>query len=304
MDRVGKLELRKFGTVPVTEVERKHRFSSSFSDFITRYTAVSSTNKRTEIAEYYALDPDDGLTMNLGVNPLLQFGLVETREQLCRNILDDISVIRYVPFDSETIGNPALDLGDVLTFSGGQADAREISAITSMELRLYGKQKLKGVGKNPWLARAKSKNDKNISGLISQIEGSKASGRIGIHTFTNASAYSVGEVETKIIQVEFAASEETVMQFFGQVIVDVVADPVTKSGNVMIQAAELKNLLDKVAAGSAAGKSGSSSSVAGDNSGSSSGSSSSGSSASGSGASENIECTGICLEVRFGNPGL
>ena len=43
--------------------------------------AVSSTNLRTQIAEYYALDPDDGLTMNLGVNPLLQFGLEETRRQ-------------------------------------------------------------------------------------------------------------------------------------------------------------------------------------------------------------------------------
>ena len=33
-------------------------------------------------------------------------------------MLADISVIKYVPFDSETIGNPALDLGDVLRFSG------------------------------------------------------------------------------------------------------------------------------------------------------------------------------------------
>ena len=107
---------------PVMKVEQRHRFSSSFSDFITRYTAVSSTNKQTQIAEYYALDPDNGLTMNLGVNPLLQFGLKETREMLCRNILADLSVIRYVPFDSDTIGNPALDPGDVLTFAGGQAD--------------------------------------------------------------------------------------------------------------------------------------------------------------------------------------
>ena len=45
---------------------------------------MSSTNKQTQIAEYYALDPDNGLTMNLGVNPLLQFGLKETREMLCR----------------------------------------------------------------------------------------------------------------------------------------------------------------------------------------------------------------------------
>ena len=67
------------------EILQKHRFSSSFSDFVTRYTAVSSTNQRTQTAEYYALEEDDGLTMNLGVNPLLQFGLEETRAELCRN---------------------------------------------------------------------------------------------------------------------------------------------------------------------------------------------------------------------------
>ena len=111
INREGKLELRKYGKDPVMKVEQRHRFSSSFSDFITRYTAVSSTNKQTQIAEYYALDPDNGLTMNLGVNPLLQFGLAETREMLCRNILADLSVIWYVPFDSDTIGNPALDPG-------------------------------------------------------------------------------------------------------------------------------------------------------------------------------------------------
>ena len=48
---------------------------------------------------------------------------------LCRNILADLSVIRYVPFDSDTIGNPALDPGDVLTFAGGQADEGQITCI-------------------------------------------------------------------------------------------------------------------------------------------------------------------------------
>lgn len=47
INRDGKLELRKYGDVPVMTVSDRHRFSSSFSDFITRYTAVSSTNLRT-----------------------------------------------------------------------------------------------------------------------------------------------------------------------------------------------------------------------------------------------------------------
>ena len=234
INRRGRLELRKYGAEPVLEVQGRHRFSSSFSDFITRYTAVSSTNLRTQTAEYYGLEVDDGLTMNLGVNPLLQFGLEETRRQLCGNILADLAAVNYVPFDSSTIGNPALDLGDVLTFTGGQADGEQMTCITSFQCRIGGRQSLKCVGKNPRLAQAKSKNDKNISGLLNQIEA----GKVGIHTFTNASAYVVAEDRVRVISIEFAAKEETHVQFFGQAVVDVRAAQVERracaSGSIVV----------------------------------------------------------------------
>ena len=176
INREGKLELRKYGKNPVMKVEQRHRFSSSFSDFITRYTAVSSTNKQTQIAEYYALDP-----------------------------------------------------GDVLTFAGGQADEGQITCITSIRQKIGGKQSLKCVGKNPRLAQAKSRNDKNISGLLNQIEDNAKTGKIGIHTFTNASAHEIGQTRVKLISIQFASYEENHMQFFAQVVVDVTADPVERS---------------------------------------------------------------------------
>ena len=227
INREGKLEFRQYGDTPVMEILQKHRFSSSFSDFVTRYTAVSSTNLRTQTSEYYALETDDGLTMNLGVNPLLQFGLEETRAELCGNILNALSKVNYVPFDSDTIGNPALDLGDVLTFSGGQADAQQITCVTSFTVKIGGRQSLKCVGKNPRLSQAKSKNDKNISGLLNQIEA----GKIGIHTFTNASEYTIGETDVRIISIEFASKEENHAQFFGQVVVDAAAEPIEMTAN-------------------------------------------------------------------------
>ena len=227
INREGRLEFRQYGNTPVMEILQKHRFSSSFSDFVTRYTAVSSTNLRTQTSEYYALEEDDGLTMNLGINPLLQFGLEGSRAELCRNILTALSVVNYVPFDSDTIGNPALDLGDVLTFSGGQADSQQITCVTSFTVKIGGRQSLKCVGKNPRLSQAKSKNDKNISGLLNQIEA----GKIGIHTFTNASAYTLGETNVRIISIEFASKEENHAQFFGQVVVDAVADTVERTAN-------------------------------------------------------------------------
>lgn len=225
INREGKLELRKYGSEPVMNISNKQRFSSSFSDFITRYTAVSSTNMKTQTAEYYALETDDGLTMNLGVNPFLQFGTDDTRKELCEQILSDIAVIKYVPFDSDTIGNPALDIGDILRFSGGHADEEQITCITYSQCRIGGKHSLKCVGKNPRLAKAKSKNDKNISGLLNQVDA----GKIGIHTFTNASAYTLGNTDTRIISIEFATTEENHAQFFGQVVVEVNAVPEERS---------------------------------------------------------------------------
>lgn len=225
IDRYGKLSLASYGSTPVMAIDIRHRFSSSFSDFVTRYTAVSSTNKKMETAEYYAKDPDDGLTMNLGVNPLLQFGLEETRKRIINTILDVVSTVEYVPFDSETIGNPALDLGDVLRFTGGHADETKQSAITSIYTKINGKQTVKCVGKNPRLAAAKSKNDKNISGLISSIGETKLS----IYTFTNALALDAGEEKLSIINMEFASGDETNAEFHAQAIMEVESNPDTRT---------------------------------------------------------------------------
>ncbi len=226
INRVGKLELRKYRNQSIMDISNKQRFSSSFSDFVTKYTAINSTNKMTETAEYYALDPDDGLTMNLGVNPLLQFGLKETRQKLCTNILNDIAPINYVPFDSTTIGNPAMDLGDIITFSGGHADGNQITCVTSIQYKVNGKHTIKCVGKNPRMAEAKSKNDKNISGLINQIEA----GKIAVHTYMNASAFTLSSVNAEIVSIEFASNENTDAQFHASILMEVKADQIEKSG--------------------------------------------------------------------------
>ena len=241
INRMGKLELRKYGNVSVFDIPDTQRYSSSFSDFVTRYTAISSTNIKTQTAEYYALKPDDALTMNLGINPLLQFGLEETRKNILLNILDDISKIKYVPFDSSTIGNPAFDLGDVITFSGGHADAKQITAITKYEYKINGKHTLKCVGKNPRLSQAKSKNDKNIAGLMNSVEA----GKIVVHTFMNASPYTIGSTDTEVASIEFASNEDTDAQFHASILLEVKADTVNKKGTVVVDEKELTvNLTD------------------------------------------------------------
>lgn len=223
INREGRLELIPYGDVPVVVMGAGHRFSSSYSDFVTRYTAVYSTNEVEAKSEYYCLDPDDGLTMNLGINPLLQYGLQNTRENIITNILNSVAAIDYVPFDLDTIGNPALDPMDVIRFTGGHADPDSISCITSITYKINGKQTLKGVGKNPLLSSAKSKTDKNIIGLLNQVETSK----FVICSYENPVEIEIGEEPVRIINVTFASIESTSALFIGNINCEVTSEEET-----------------------------------------------------------------------------
>lgn len=218
INRYGKLVLKQYGNSSVWDVPQKERFDSSYSDFVTRYTAVSSTNQISQTAEYIAMEKDDALTMNLGINPLMQFGLKSVREKMLREILTVLQKVSYVPFDSSTIGNPALELGDILKFTGGHADETKISCITSIECKINGKMALKCVGKNPRLAGAKSKNDKNITGLMNSVE----SGKTIIYNFVNVSPFVIGQSLTNVMDIDFTATEETTAAFQCEMLLEVI----------------------------------------------------------------------------------
>lgn len=219
INREGKLVLVSYGTDPVYTIDIKERFSSSYSDFETRYTALSSTNRMKEISEYYALEVDDGLTMNLGTNPLLQYGVETTRKRVLTAILEKITSFAYVPFDSTTIGNPALDPMDILIFKGGQADESKLSCITSISYRINGKQTLKCVGKNPKLQNSKSKNDKNFTGLLNQVDATKTV----VYQFMNVSPFEIGETPLKVISISFTSKDRTSAMFLGEILLDINA---------------------------------------------------------------------------------
>ena len=228
IDRYGKLVLKKYGNTSVWNVPQKERFDSSYSDFVTRYTAISSTNQISQTAEYIAMEKDDALTMNLGINPLMQFGLKSVRERMLREILTALQKVNYVPFDSNTIGNPALEVGDVLRFSGGHADETQISCITSIECKINGKMSLKCVGKNPRLASAKSKNDKNITGLMNSVE----SGKTIIYNFVNVAPFVIGQSLTNVMDIDFTATEDTTAAFQCEMLLEVVKPEISEDTDI------------------------------------------------------------------------
>ncbi len=72
INREGKLDIRKFG-LGTTELDENHRdVDAVYSDYVTKWTSITMYDVDSGEEEYYSIQPDDGLNMNLGNNPFLQ----------------------------------------------------------------------------------------------------------------------------------------------------------------------------------------------------------------------------------------
>lgn len=218
MNRQGKLELRQYKTEPVDEIGWERRINGAkFSDYATRYTGMSCVNIAEKSTTYYNIIPDDGLTYNLGSNPLLQTGFEDIITAQRRAILDALTIIDYVPFEVSMIGTPAYDLGDIIVFKDGIADEDQISCITKYDWKYGGDYSITGVGQNPDLASARSKNDKNLTGIMKSGEENK----IQYYSFTNADDIKIEDGETHtIINIRFQCTQPTVAIFHAEVLLE------------------------------------------------------------------------------------
>lgn len=202
-NRDGQIELRQYKEDVDDEISDTNRLKgASFSDFITRYTGLSVVNMADSTTNYYGLEEDDGLTMNLGSNPFLQYGLSETKENMRLAILNGLQAINYVPFKVKLATAPVYDLGDVLIFSKGLADETKKYCISKYTFNYHSTYELTGVGKDPSLASAKSKTDKNISGLISNTDENT----LVHYSFSNTKAIDIKESKQETIaSIRFAS---------------------------------------------------------------------------------------------------
>lgn len=206
-DRAGKIVFRDYQKTTVDTIDSKHRFTgASFSDFETRYTGLSVVNIGDKTTQYYGMETDDALTYNLGSNPFLQFGVDDAKEEMRRAVLHSLQNICYVPFKMQMIGDPVYDLGDVLTVSEGIADGSKLHCITKYTFTYNGAYEVQGVGKNPAIANAKSKTDKNIAGLMNQTEDDL----IHFTVFTNTGIIEVGDKSNQsIFDMRFITTKTT-----------------------------------------------------------------------------------------------
>ena len=152
INRAGQLEVRRLGTTAVDSIGTGRReYSASFSDYATHYTGIAYTIIDTNEYVRVAATTDDGTTIDLGSNPFLQTSAVVT-EAAVADLLTAVGAFEYTPFTAAVVGNPAYDLGDCLTFTGGRAGTTSTACVMKYTFNNHRKFTMNGYGANPAIA--------------------------------------------------------------------------------------------------------------------------------------------------------
>ena len=221
--RDGKLYLREYPATSATvnSMDDTLRFEgSSFSDFITAYTGVGYTDIDSQEYIYVSEGVDDKLTYNLGANPFMQYGTGTTRKQMALNILRKLKNIAYTPFRTGYLNTPAYDLGDVIQNTDGIAN-NAYCCIMWYEYNYSTGIQVEGFGKNPALATARNKTEKEMAGIMSKTDRNSTQ----FYTFKNVEEQVVADGQTKeLIYIRFATMEARQVTFQAEILCDAEAD--------------------------------------------------------------------------------
>lgn len=210
INRDNALVFRNWHDEPDIEIDRNNRYTGgSWSDFSTNYTAIKTTNMEDGSVWYDAIAEDTGLTLDIGANPLIQYGTEGVKQTMRQNILNAVQNLKYVPFKSTSLIDPCLDLGDVISYTDGIAN-NSLCCVMRIDFQYSKGVTLQGYGKNPSLNGARSAQDKAIAAAA----GSNKANELTYYTFVNAEAKTIGTSEVSLYSLRFSTAQRTTVEWW------------------------------------------------------------------------------------------
>lgn len=209
--RDGSIVLKRFGTNTGFIVDStKRKTGAQFSDYVTNYTGLSVVNMAEKSTRYVSMPQDNGSTLNLGSNPFLQYGTEESINAELMQIIEEANRVQFVPFSSTMVGNPAFDLGDIITYTNGTAGESSLCCVMSYTWKINNGYSVNGFGKNPALTSAQSKAEKDLAGLAGQSK----TDTLQYFSYINASELTVGNNDTLICELRATNTKDTFIDFW------------------------------------------------------------------------------------------
>ena len=213
----GKLLIKSFADSEVVfKFEAKDRVVGSvFSDYVTNYDGIVITDAETGAPMYYFADgASDGISINIGSNPLLQTGVSAAKDAQRQRLAEVAHSIAYVPFQLAILNCPVFELGDLIECEGGVAGFETITCcVMAIDWTFKTTTSMKGFGADPNLTAGKSRTDKALTTALKQ---SKESG-MTYYPFINTQAVSLTETPQRLYRIAFATADTTDVELWHEV---------------------------------------------------------------------------------------
>lgn len=170
--RDGKLYIENYGMTVAKTFNQSQRYSSTLSDYVCYYTHLTAVYGET-VENYVDTSysgEDDGITLDIDVNPFLQITDADARNAACQAILTKLASVHYAPYEVKLPVRPELDIMDVVSFTGGQADVQDFGAIMDITYNFDGPMSIESAGDNPKTIKENKyvKTIKSVSRLAKQ----------------------------------------------------------------------------------------------------------------------------------------
>lgn len=157
--RDDKLYIKEYSNTAVRTIGVGERYKSAYIDYIGRYNRIALMDGEGNEETYTASGTysETLLTLNIGTNPLLNAH--SDRETVAQEIVDNLVTYVYAPCDITMPQDPALDIGDTLTISGGNITTPVNLFITKQDIKLYGQTQIISAGGDYELSEARTKTE-------------------------------------------------------------------------------------------------------------------------------------------------
>lgn len=171
---------------------------SVFADYDTAYDGVSyqdiTQNSKVEMPGVNT--HGSGRYIELGANPFIQDNMAAVK------VLADLATeLTIMPFSASLLSTMIYDLGDVVVNQGGIAGEYPLpSILMGIDWEYKNLTKFACYGADPALQAGKSKTDKALNGLQSQIKADI----IEFTKYINSVPFEIGQEETEVADLRFA----------------------------------------------------------------------------------------------------
>lgn len=202
-------------------LDASQRLSLKLEDYTVSFGMLTSVYLRTNTQERITVN-EDGLNYNYGGNPLIQFTDSYTRTDVLKRILNVLSSLDFVAFESEIFNDPSLELGDVIEFADNHGKDTK-SIVTAISYSIGGHMSISCEGDDPYLEKTELAASESYS---NQTSGSVGDG-VQFYDFINSSDITVsGSDEVEICSITYDSLGKYRQEFLSELKIGVVTNEV------------------------------------------------------------------------------